>query len=514
VKQARTSGKSLAPDDPRLTVKYRWAQKIRKNRVTYDFYTHRNAIDYGVYNSNIDSLERAVKERLFFVSDGVGGFCKPPKPTENIFPSRLEYISCFFKEHARYASPLTKDEFLRAYVGRRRTVYEEAYNSLVLKPLSVVDSFINYFMKVEKINFTAKPNPAPRGISPRKPRYHVQLGPFIKRIEHTVYRIIDKLYGSKTIMKGKNMKQRGQIILDHWNSFEDPVAIGLDASRFDQHVSKDALLWEHSIYKIFYPFSNFFRRLLAWQVTNKGYGYCKDGQLRFNIKGCRMSGDMNTALGNCLLMACMLHSFCVHAGLSKFRAVNDGDDCVLFMERKELHKIRNLARYFLEFGFTMKQEPPVDVLEKIEFCQARPIRTSLTECVMVRDTQVCFAKDSISTKPLTTMKLAKRWSRAIGLCGLSLTSGIPVAQEFYQAHVRSAGNVKELKNDPTQDTGMFRLSEGMRHQKYAPVSQFARYSYWRAFGVEPAKQIALEQRLKSNNIEYVLSRFNNLQLLF
>jgi hypothetical protein len=313
-------------------------------------------------------------------------------------------------------------------------------------------------------------------------------------------------------MKGKNMIQRGTVLLSHWQYFDEPVAIGLDASRFDQHVSETALRWEHEIYKMFF-LSKRFRRLLKWQIRNRGRGYAHDGKLKFKLQGGRMSGDMNTALGNCLIMSSMLYAFCREVKVTKFRVVNDGDDCVLFIEKRELHKIQNLTAYFLNFGFTMKQEPPVYTFEKIEFCQSQPIRISPTECIMVRNNHVAFAKDSISIKPLETEKLAKRWSRSIGLCGLSLTAGIPIAQEFYSAHIRSAGKVKELKNDPTQDTGMARLAVGMEHRKHTEPSQFSRYSYWKAFGIEPAKQKALENKLKSIDIDYTRSMLNNMQVL-
>jgi len=306
--------------------------------------------------------------------------------------------------------------------------------------------------------------------------------------------------------------ERGRIIKDHWNHFNDPVAIGLDASRFDQHVSTEALEWEHSIYKLFFPHDKFFHKLLSWQTKNHGYGYTNDGNLKFKIDGCRMSGDMNTALGNCLLMSSMLHSFCKHVGVSRFRAVNDGDDCVLFMERKELWRLENLSQFFLEYGFNLKIEDPVYTLEKVEFCQARPIMLDRERCVMVRDVNVCFAKDSISIKPLPSPKVAKQWSRAIGLCGLSLTAGIPIAQEFYQAHIRSSEGAKAMKGDPTQDTGMARMAKGMEHRKYQNVTQYARYSFWKAFGIAPAKQHAIEQRLKTNDIDYSISSLNNLNL--
>ena len=119
-----------------------------------------------------------------------------------------------------------------------------AVESLKVSPIEEKDSYLNAFVKCEKINRTAKLDPAPRIIQPRKPRFNVCLGRYIKPIEHAIYRAIDKVFGSPTVVKGMNATERGLLLARKWARFSDPVAIGIDAKRFDQHVSELYRDWE------------------------------------------------------------------------------------------------------------------------------------------------------------------------------------------------------------------------------------------------------------------------------
>ncbi len=432
-----------------------------------------------------------MKERLLFVQTP-NGFKPTEKPTKPFSGACMKFMSAF-KPLVMPVSPLTKDQFLGAYKGRRKTVYENAYISLVNKPLRLSDSYINFFVKCEKINFTKKLDPAPRGISPRNPRYHVMLGPYIKRIEKKIYDLIGRVFGAVTVFKGLNAVQRAKHLRSHWESFDDPVAIGLDASRFDQHVSIQALKFEHKIYRMFYPNNKQFTHLLSVQCKNKLFANCPDGRASLNLIGGRMSGDMNTALGNCLLMSCMVYSYLVDR-VGKFRLANDGDDCVVFIERKDEHKLHDLSQWFLELGFDMKQEPTVDVFEQIEFCQSQPIWTP-EGWLMVRKVSESIAKDSISIKPLDSHKVFRRWMKAVGDGGLSLTGGVPIVQELYRVYSETGGDVKPL-DDPTMETGLRMLSKGMK-RKYGDIHPMTRVSFWRAFGIPISKQLCYEAKLRA-----------------
>jgi hypothetical protein len=132
-------------------------------------------------------------------------------------------------------------------------VYRAAADSLSTIPVSKRDAVLSTFVKAEKINLTKKPDPAPRVIQPRSPRYNVAVGRYLKRLEKDIYRALKALAGDVVVMKGYNAGQSGEIIARKWARFNRPCAIGLDASRFDQHVSEAALRWEHSVYtQLFY----------------------------------------------------------------------------------------------------------------------------------------------------------------------------------------------------------------------------------------------------------------------
>jgi len=453
----------------------------------------------GTFNSDINAVEKAVKERVLYVSDGSGGFCRPPKPTDYAFQSLWEN----YKDQltpGKFASPLTEEEFLRAYDGRKRTIYEKAIASLKSKPLCKHDSRVKYFMKVEKVNFTAKPDSVPRGISPRDPRFHVTFGRYIKRIEKSIYKSVDNIWGSTTVMKGYNAKQRGMYIKKKWDELLDPVAVGIDASRFDQHVSKDALQFEHNVYSSYYvgKDNKSLRRLCTKQLVNEGVSYAQDGKLKFKVEGVRMSGDMNTSLGNVLLMCMMTHDLRSKSGIP-FTFVNDGDDGVLFMERKHLKKLHPLLEpHYREYGFKVVLEEPVYELEHIEFCQCKPVMVDELRCVMVRNVEISFDKDTTCILPLNKTS-APKWATAVGQCGLSLAANVPVLREFYRFL-----SVQSDKTIKLTSEGWLMMARGMNAED--KVTQYARYSYWKAFGVSPDKQIAQENYYKNACVKFALQR--------
>lgn len=489
---------SVAPDHPDLIVTK--TRGIPKTRHVYWVNGLSTSTRYLVHNSNITTCVRAMKERLLYV-EKQGGFIPTERPTRS-FSEACAAFFVAFKPLVQYTSPLTDKQFVGAYKGRRRTVYENAIKSLIGRPLEKKDSYINFFVKCEKVNFTKKLDPAPRGISPRNPRYHVMLGPYIKRIEKTIYDNIAKVFGAVTVFKGLNAVQRAKHLRSHWESFNDPVAIGLDASRFDQHVSIQALSYEHRYYKMFYPNNKTFAHLLSLQRNNRLYANCPDGRAVLSLNGGRMSGDMNTALGNCLLMSAMVYSY-MHSRVGKFRLANDGDDCVVIIERADEHKLSDLTSWFLELGFNMKVEPTVDIFEQIEFCQSQPIWTP-EGWLMVRKVSDSIPKDSISIKPLDNPKVFRRWMKAVGEGGLALTGGIPIVQDLYKRYDDIGGNVKPL-DDPTMETGLRRLAIGMK-RVYQPIHPMTRVSFWRAFGIPSSKQLCYERVLRGAVINYPIDK--------
>jgi hypothetical protein len=348
---------------------------------------------------------------------------------------------------------------------------------------------LKVFIKAEKIDFgRSRYDPDPRMISPRSPIYNLLLGRYIKPLEHRIYSDIEAMFGYRVITKGLNARDTAELIVSHWRRYRHPVCLSLDASRFDQHVNPKLLEWEHSVYKTYFPNAPDLGRLLKMQLKNKARGMVADGIIKYCVAGRRMSGDMNTALGNCLIMVGMTYGLV--KGLD-VRVVDNGDDCLVITSPGAARVLRQRAqKWYAQFGMEMKIESVTDILERIEFCQSHPVYNG-EYYVMVRNYPSSTCKDSISVKPLPTDLLQRRYLRSVGECGLSLTSGIPVVQEFYQAMIRIAGDVDPL-TDPSMETGMTWLAVGL-NPLYKPPCDEARVSFCMAFGITPAHQVALEE---------------------
>jgi hypothetical protein len=211
-----------------------------------------------------------------------------------------------------------------------------------------------------------------------------------------------------------------------------------------------------------------------------------------------MSGDMNTALGNCIIMCGLVWTYMSELGISKYELMNDGDDCVLIIESHQLHRLNQLQPWFRDFGYNMTMEPPETELEKVEFCQCRPIYDG-QHWVMVRDPRVSLAKDLITFKSLTNAGDFDFLRTAIADCGISLTQGIPILEEYYSALKRGAKVKKRRYQD--YSTGMQFMAHGM-DRKEKTVTVEARVSFYMAFGYTPEQQVAIENHYRAMTLMF------------
>lgn len=452
-------------------------------------------VSWGIHNNNLRNLLRGLVERVYRVNTPLG-LQPPPRPSPGLFFLRMYTALNALRKWTPRTAPVDYAQFVEYYRGRKRTIYQAAADSLLQKPVEVRDANLRTFVKAEKVNFTAKPDPAPRVIQPRSPRFNVEVGRFLKPIEKLVYRAIAKAWGGPTVLKGLNATQTATVLRSMWDEFSQPVGLGLDASRFDQHVSADALRWEHTIYGMFFNQADRaeLMRLLDMQIYNKGTAFLPEAKVKYTVEGCRMSGDINTSTGNCLLMSMMVWSWAETVGV-RCRLANNGDDCVVIMEQRDLGRFRSgMDQWFVEMGFTLTSEPPAIVFEEIEFCQTKPVFDG-TCWTMVRNPHICIPKDLVSL--LDIERSFPKWAASIGECGLSLTGGLPILQEFYLM-LRNSGS-KEIRVDGKDNLvgcGMAMMAAGMTRQ-YSPVTWEARVSFALAFGITPDEQVIMERWLRA-----------------
>lgn len=436
------------------------------------------------HNNSLPNILRGLGERLYKVKEG-DAYVDPPKPVR----WDLDYYAdLVVRKMPKFSEPITRDEFVALYNGPKQKRYAAAARSLSNRDLQPKDWEVKLFIKDEKILSWAKNDPAPRLISPRSPEYCMELGRYIKPIEHLLYKAVARVWGETTIAKGLNFNQRGELIAEKWRRYNNPVAVSLDASRFDQHVSVDALKWEHSVYRKCYPGSKRLPSLLAKQLINNGVAYVDDCKISYSVAGSRMSGDMNTAVGNCLIMTGLVHAYARYCGV-QCSLINDGDDCVVFMESDMLELFQaNLQSWFRDHGFTMKVEGIARHLEEVEFCQCHPVFNGVAYTMCRNVTKALFT-DAVHVG--RTVEEIKAIRHDISVNGQVWSKGLPVFGAFYR-FLDCAPPKRSTFLGDYYHSGTRWLAKGcVTGTSY--ITPQARLSFARAFGIQPAEQVAIEQ---------------------
>nr|AMU19322.1 RNA-dependent RNA polymerase [Papaya meleira virus 2] len=422
------------------------------------------------------------------------GFCTRVwryKGSDPIAPSRLKMPRFERKFRAFQVSRWTRDMVVDNALPRRRALFRKAADSLEASPITCRDSNVYTFIKAEKFDYLAKPDADPRLIQPRSERYMVEHGTFMKAVEKPVYSCLARLQGGlPMVAKGFNAQETARILRAKWDKFRDPVCISLDASRFDQHVSVAMLKFTHRIYRRFFASpldKQELSKLCQWQLSNAGRARCREGTFKYQVAGRRMSGDMDTSLGNCLIMCAITYElFCRNHYCEIF---NNGDDCLVISERAHLPTAAEVCSFYRDYGFHVVEEERVDVFERISFCQTSPVWAG-GRWVMCRGLRA-MVKDLTYIGPKSALPL---WLDAIGQCGAALCDGVPIFSRFYSTLMKPGLKQNKIRNSMLYSCGMTRLSEGMSFQGLA-VSDLARLSFMRAFGINPCAQIAIEESM-------------------
>lgn len=456
-------------------------------RVRRGFGYYRDVVQDNIffYNNSVSVVLRALTERLYYVK-GKDGFVPCPRPVVSF--STLRGIRNRIRRALSALPPVwTHDEFVQSYTGCKQRRYAAAAATLAERGLRRSDGYLKTFIKAELYNGTSKADPCPRLIQPRSPEYNVVLGCYLRPAEKLIYKAIDKVFGHHVVLKCDNMFKRAETIVEYWGEFKDPVFVGLDASRFDQHVSPEALEFEHGLYNDIFKDTQL-AEILQWQIKQRGFADMTDGSVTYTVDGCRASGDMNTALGNVILMCTITLNYL--QGLEcPWRFINDGDDCGIFIESCDLHRLVDLPAHHLLYGFEMEVEPPAYRLEHIEFCQCRPIQLNQYEWMMVRNIHKAIKHDWIcitSKDWCTTEEILVATSHS----GRALYGDVPVLGDMYDAMARF-----QVRHDRVER--LLQNKEGWRsaltgHRKHPVDETIARVSIYHAFGLLPDEQVALE----------------------
>lgn len=443
----------------------------------------------GAYNNSLRNALVGLQRRVLYKYDKRNNtYSERMVPSASVVDEVIGRFGHKFVCRNRPSVRCERRDYPKLYTGAKRKIYERADVSLVTIPLSRRDAHLGAFVKVEP----TKDEADPRVIQTRTPRYHASFGCYIKPNEKAFYAGVDMHFGERTSTKGLNAKQVGELIASKFESFSDPVAVGLDASRFDRSVSIPVLKWVHGIYKRFIGKDIDFLEMLDWQLHNIGKVRAVDGIIKYEVDGGVMSGDVDTSLKGCLIMCALVGSWLERCGVPA-KLINNGDDCVLFCDRKHLTQLQTgMTEHFARLGFDIVSEEPVYEIEKVEFCQAKPVLCSEGTYIMCRNPVKASVKDSMSRLNLKDKGVAKRWCGAVAQCGMALAGDMPIFSEYYGVYERFAEgvDVRWVHEHNMFGNGLTWYAKGLKRRE--GVTDATRISFWRAWDILPHEQRLIE----------------------
>lgn len=335
------------------------------------------------------------------------------------------------KLRARLGGKLDRHAVVASYSGPKRDRYSEAAESLMSDELTWDDSRVTAFVKAEK----AERPKEPRMIQFRSFRYTLELLRYLAPVSKAMGRVksLRRMGVPPTLLFAthSSLRERAYVILEKFGHFSKGVVVELDMSRFDSHVSTGLLKVEQWFYRGLYPGDRYLAKILSWQLSNRGRS---QGGIKYEVKGSRMSGDANTALGNNLLMFSMISWACKELRLRKWDYYGAGDDALLFIEEADrVRVLQALPGLMLRCGHRLTIDhvcrDPLDVT----FCRSK-VGVSADGYRMMRRPEAVLSGLTVSHRHFAEPKFGMRMLRTIAQGELILNLGVPVVQA-YCAHL-------------------------------------------------------------------------------
>lgn len=223
-----------------------------------------------------------------------------------------------------------------------------------------IPAIVTPFTKIEKMK--TNKYKAPRMIQARHPVFNIHYGAYIKPLEHMILSRKTHIHfgkGDYDLIAQKINKLRNKYT---WYTEGDHKT-------FDAHVTTEALKLTHKFYQSCYNHDRKLRELSKRTLNNICISRHED---KYKIKGTRMSGDVDTSIGNSLINYAILMWLLDELGITGDAIVN-GDDFILFT--KEEIPIDLAATMFRRVNMETELLPSTQNIHQVEFCKSKFVIT-------------------------------------------------------------------------------------------------------------------------------------------
>lgn len=281
---------------------------------------------------------------------------RPPDPDPDLLTEFESFVTKFVEENLEPLSPntdLSVDTWLAStkYSESRKQELRETHEKLrgVEKPFLPIHTEVKEHMKAE----TYPEYKYPRPINARHDFFKVLIGPIIKQIEKVVMKM-------KHFIKYVPVKDRPKFIMDRlYRDFGKYFASDFTSfeAQFTRKImlSCEMILYRHMTKKL-PPHIQKNIEIIA------GKNKIKYKWFDLEIEASRMSGEMNTSLGNGFSNLMILLFMFYKSGCTNVDAIVEGDDGVLTFEG-----VPPTAADFARLGFVIKPEYHTDI-SAMSFC--------------------------------------------------------------------------------------------------------------------------------------------------
>lgn len=395
-------------------------------------------------------------------------------------------------------------EWISSLPAKKRRRYTEAFQDLNDRPFCNADAQVTCFIKLELTKRLPGKFYKPRMIQFRTARYLVHVARWLKPLEHAVYGMKNIMTpnGGYEVAKSMNAVQRGEALFKKARLLRHPVSLSLDCTAFDAHVNSDLLKVEQKFYRLLGKYANWtpvnlgmMSRALKLQLSNRVRGTFHDGSIHYVTEGRRMSGDLNTALGNVSLF-CIMISLVLSEELPQgaYQILDDGDDCVVLVESEYARSLEDdIVGKFGAFGMVLKVEDVADAyqVENIEFCQSHPVKVNGLYR-MVRDYRKVMKTTVAGTRWHKTLESFREFCWSVGVGDGIACKGVPVLQSWFTYLRRLSPYLKRLNPDIVNEIWRFGCVDFKADYSPVEITMETRFSFQLAFGLTVAQQISME----------------------
>ncbi len=311
-----------------------------------------------------------------------------------------------------------------------------------------------------------------RGIYARSDYFKVIFGPLCKAME-------DVLYKHPAFIKHVPVVDRAKYVYDRLSGRNHYVAT--DYTGFECHFTPRIMnIIEFQFYRHLFQTSEHFMLLEQCLRVLSGWNECRFRNLSANILARRMSGEMNTSLGNGFSNYMLYLFINHHIGNTNYDCVIEGDDCLGAFDgtvpTKEMYE---------ECGFTVKIEHHTR-LEKASFCGLIFDTDSFVSIAdptkHILNVSWCSKKYANSSSKTRTELL-----RGKGFSLVTQYRGVPILQSLGLAILRlTAGNRYKL------DLSWFERKEFSTNVDPLEVNMSSRVLMSEVFGYSVEEQLCIE----------------------